>query len=183
RPPIFPPSSPEIRTMRRALVALVLALCLAGCGRSTPPTVIQNTTTDGDKDSGDPSLVMGKPVEYWIGELKNSDDEAASRAANFLAQAGAPAVPGLIEALKNDNEKVRTKAAVTLGRIGEPSVKPLVGAMKDEVVALIARDILVQRLPAPAVPELALALAESDPVVRRNAALALREIGPAADAA
>src|SRR5262245_64504136 len=144
--------------MRNTLWAIFLVSCLAGCGKSSPPTeYVDDTTIDNSKTSEDPRFIRGKPVEHWIAELRSPDEEAASRAGGFLAQAGAPAVPGLIEALKDPSEKVRTKAAITLGRIGAQAantdivVKGLVESLKIEAIAPQALPILV-RLETAAVP-------------------------------
>ncbi|MBL8795988.1 MAG: HEAT repeat domain-containing protein, partial [Planctomycetia bacterium] len=165
--------------MLRMLRALALVLCLAGCGKSPPPPVVENTNPDNGTVSVDP--LRGKPVEHWIGVIRGLDDEAASRAAGYLAEAGEPAVPALIEAMKDPSEKVRAKAVVTLGRIpAKATLKPLIAAFQDDACGDSAVEIVV-KLDAAAVPELTTALTHESPAIRGRAAQALAEIGSSAD--
>lgn len=168
--------------MRRLLALFALTLGLLGCSKSTPPVAIDDGTSDNVKVSADPKLRYGKPVEHWIKELKNPDDEAASRAAGILADFGPQAVPQLIEAVKDPDEKVTAKALTTLGRIRPPAVKELVAALADDAVAPRIVAVLVN-LNTASVPVLATALEDPNVNVRIHAAHALRDIGPAADEA
>ncbi|TPW00615.1 MAG: HEAT repeat-containing protein, partial [bacterium] len=127
--------------------------------------------------------LRGKPVAHWIGVMKGTDDVAASEAAGYLAAAGEPAVPALIEAMKDPEEKVRAKAAVTLGRIpATATLKPLIVAFQDDTAGDRAVEIVV-KLDSAAVSELILALGNEHPAIRGRAAQALALIGAAADEA
>src|SRR5262249_46587471 len=175
-------------TMRRIWTFLLLVSCLVGCSRSAPPSNQGSSITPDETETSEaPGIIRGKPVAYWVGELNNSDQEAANRAGNFLAMAGSAAVPVLIDALKDPSENVRTRAGITLGRIAAkdsvPTAKLLVVRLKDDSLAPRILVVLAENknLGTAAVPELALALQDKNPAVRAYAAQALRDIGPDAD--
>src|SRR2546426_9141089 len=61
-----------------------------------------------------------KPVNYWIGELKNKDSTARAKAANTLGELGRKAnaaIPTLLESLKDEDTHVRVSAAFALWKI------------------------------------------------------------------
>jgi len=108
----------------------------------------------------------------------------AARALGKLGPAAAVAVPGLTAALKERNLKLRLAAATALGSIGAaaaPAIPVLAMAMTAAhlVLARLAAQAL-SRIGRPAVATLVDLLHSRDPYVRREAAWALGEIGPAA---
>jgi HEAT repeat protein len=119
--------------------------------------------------------------------LSDPDDGLRLEAARALGKLGpgaAVAVPGLTAALKERNLKLRLAAATALGSIGAaaaPAIPALAKAMTAAhlVLARLAAQAL-SRIGRPAVATLVDLLHSRDPYVRREAAWALGEIGPAA---
>ena len=126
--------------IRPLVILLCLAeLILAGCSAKQTALVSAH----------------GKPVSYWIGELKNPQPKARIAAINALQSVGAfdaAAIPALIRALGDADAKVRDAAALALLNIGPPA--------KDAVEALNK------------------AKSDNDPTVRKHAAAALQQIAP-----
>ena len=95
----------------------------------------------------------GKPVEHWLGQLRQPNPAERRQAVKVLGGVGKadPAVlPGLIEAVRDTDPAVRSEAVLALLRIGPD-----------------ARE---------AVPALTEAQADPDPTVRAQAAKALERI-------
>lgn len=128
------------------------------------------------QDKKDP-MFEGKPVSYWIGQLKEKGD-ASKKAVEALASIGEPAVPALIEALKQGGD-FRPGAVTALLAIGPPA--------KAAIPALIEAFAETERIFLPrvaasavkkigekdAIPQLIEALKHSNEGARRNAAIAL----------
>jgi HEAT repeat protein len=75
------------------------ALCVCGCGESTPP------------------LAGGKPVSHWIEALRDPDPKVRKTAVTKLGNVGPAdpaAVPALIGALKDPDATVRTEAVLAV---------------------------------------------------------------------
>jgi HEAT repeat protein len=152
--------------MRQLKVALVLAVALLpGCrAKESPPN-----------------------VAGLIEDLKGADREKSGRANLALIQAGAPAVPALIELLNTDDPRLRNLALSTLWGMGaraEAAVPTLAETLSDQdpemrngaAMALANMGATA----APAVPALLKALGDPDRRVRQTAVKALGNIGPAA---
>jgi HEAT repeat protein len=100
-----------------------------------------------------------------------------------MGAAAAPAVPALIAVLRDRNLKLRLAATTALGAIGsaaQPAVPALATAMSDShvIVARLAAQSL-SRIGAAAISALVGLLYSNDCHVRREAAWALGELGPA----
>jgi hypothetical protein len=100
------------------------------------------------KKSAEPSY-DGKPLKYWIGELKALAPQSRNAAAYAISGMGAqgkPAVPALVAALKNPDEvnTVRFPILVALREIG-PEAKEAVEAItpfvddRNEEISAMAR--------------------------------------------
>jgi HEAT repeat protein len=86
-------------------------------------------------------------------------------------------VDELIQQLNGENVYVQMYAAKKLGDRGDTrAVQPLIAALKDEKAGIRAADALVQ-IGKPSVDLLIVALKDENPLARRNAAMALGEIG------
>jgi HEAT repeat protein len=122
-----------------------------------------------------------------LAQFLNDPDQGlrleAARALGKLGPAAVVAVPGLTAALQERNLKLRLAAATALGSIGAaaaPAIPALAAAMTGAhlVLARLAAQAL-SRIGRPAVPTLVELLQSPDPYIRREAAWALGEIGPA----
>ena len=133
---------------------------------------------------------IGKPaVPQLIETLGDENGPTRRMAAYALAAVGAPAVPALSEALQHTEDPVRIEAAYALAQIGdaaEPAIPALMERTKDDNVEV--RRYLPEAfgslgaIAAPAVPALIEMLEnDHDKQVRFEAALALAQIGPAAN--
>jgi HEAT repeat protein len=126
-----------MRHRRMLELALFLAVCCAGCGKS-PPT-----------------LAGGKPVRYWIEALQNPDARVRKQAAFKLGNAGpvdADALPALLGALKDREAAVRSEAILALVKFG-----PAAGEAVPVLTELRLRDpnAQVRRYAAKAIEKLA----------------------------
>ena len=94
----------------------------------------------------------GKPLSYWIGELKASAPQSRNAAAYAISGMGAegkPAVPALVAALTNKDEvnTVRYPILVALREIGPeakeavPAITPFVDDRNDEISAMARKAI------------------------------------------
>src|SRR4051812_46521851 len=107
--------------MRFALLLLTLPL-LAGQVRAEPP-------------AGEQPKFAGKPLQFWLDELKSTNALSREEALAVLEQAGPVAkegIPQVEKLLTDDRPTVRRQAAFTLARIG--------GAKKPAAEAL-AKDL------------------------------------------
>ena len=125
--------------------------------------------------------------------LHSSDERVRRNAAYGFAPLGAAAVPALGGMLADGDPEVRARAVDTLGDVGPPaagSEAELIAALGDEseLVRGHAADALGTVYAdtadaAPAAAALAAVVEDQNEVVRRNAALSLARVGPAAGAA
>src|SRR5689334_10868552 len=86
-----------------SLIGAGLALMVTGCGHA-PPT-----------------LAGGKPVSYWVEELKNPDPKLRKTAVAKLGNVGSTdpaAFPAVCEALKDSDAAVRREAILALVKFG-----------------------------------------------------------------
>jgi HEAT repeat protein len=136
--------------------------------------------------------VQGKPLEYWVQELKNASPLLREEAVLVLGQAGPAAkaaAPALAALLKDEYPSVRVRAALALGKIGAapPDALPvLLGAWKDGSRAL--RLEILSTLGAfaeheQAIPLLADAAADKEQEIQTLGMKMLVQAGPAAIAA
>jgi len=142
-------------------VGAILALGEAGVqAKVAMPTLADLIVKDADATVRRSALVALKSIGGMelkdhvakVGQaLKDQDKDVRAQAAVTLADIGAaaePAIPGLVAALADKEDLVAKAAGETLGKLGGPAVNPLVEALKD-----------------------------GNPVVRRYATMALKEIG------
>lgn len=130
-----------------------------------------------------------KAVPNLIKNLVCDNGQVRRKAAYGLAAVGATAVPSLIEVLDHENDDVRVEATYALAQIGNDAntaVPALIARAKDNKVEV--RRYLPEAFgsiganAAPAVPTLIDMLENDDDVqVRFESALALAQIGPAAE--
>lgn len=146
------------------LFALVLMVCLAGCGSPSQPQTHPNGDTQLTDTNPVPAKTPTVPTEPGLLETRIEqygppfrDWGVREMAFDSLARIGTPALPALVKALHAADDNQREQATRALARMGRDA--------KDAVPDLIA--------------------ALSDPVerVRRGAVRALGQIGPDADAA
>jgi HEAT repeat protein len=115
------------------------------------------------------------------------DVEAIRAVANFK-QAGAEAVPKLIELTKHEDAAVRRQAVRTLGKIGVPALTSLpalitltgtdpVSGVREQSAEAIGD---IGPTAAEGIPVLVKALKDSDAMVRRDAVRSLGQMGPTA---
>lgn len=94
----------------------------------------------------------GKPLTYWIKELKAIAPQSRNAAAYAISGMGAeakPAVPALAEALSNPSEQnvVRFPILVALREIGPdgkdalPAIEPFLDDRNDEIAAMARKAI------------------------------------------
>ncbi len=110
--------------------------------------------------------------------------ETAAKALGYLGPAAEPAVPALIDVLGDHRSFIRETAAQSLGYVGpraKQAVLPLARALRDQHLGPVAARAL-SRIGVAAVPALIEALDDENARVRKNAALALGQIGPLASA-
>jgi HEAT repeat protein len=120
--------------MRRFIAIVLLVPVLAGCGREDryperPPTKATQP------DPNDP-LIGGRPLSWWVKELKSPDAETRRSAAAFIASPGEKhAVQPLIGALKDTDAPVRVAAARSLRILGKETARDalpaLIAALRD----------------------------------------------------
>ena len=133
---------------------------------------------------------IGEPsVPQLIEVLGDENGPTRRMAAYALAAVGAPAVPALSEALQHTEDTVRIEASYALAQIGdaaEPALPALIERTKDECAEV--RRYLAEAFgslgatAASAVPHLTDIVADdADKQARFEAALALAQIGPAAN--
>jgi HEAT repeat protein len=81
----------------------------------------------------EPVQAHGKPVTYWLEELKKPDPRARKKGVTALGHVGTadPAViPALIEAVKDRDATVRSEAILALLTIG-PDAQDAVGVLTE----------------------------------------------------
>ena len=133
---------------------------------------------------------IGEPAVSQLIERLGDENEATRRMAAYaLAAVGTPAVPALSEALQHTADAVRVEAAYALAQIGnaaEAVIPTLIEGTKDDNVEV--RRYLAEAFgsigpdAAPAVPALIDMLDnDEDKQARFESALALAQIGPAAN--
>lgn len=124
-------------------------------------------------------------VPQLISRLTDADDTVRSLAAEALEQLGrgaAPAIPALVRLSEDPSRLVRGSAIEALGAIGTPEAMSALNRLlggPDAGLRAHAAEVL-PCFGSAAVPPLTRALDDGDAQVRRSAALALGEIGPAA---
>ena len=133
---------------------------------------------------------IGEPaVPQLVETLGDENGPTRRMAAYALAAVGAPAVPALSEALQHTTDAVRIEATYAFAQIGDPAeaaIPALIERTKDDNVEV--RRYLAEAFgslgptAAPAVPHLTDMVADdADKQARFEAALALAQIGPAAN--
>lgn len=98
------------------LSGVLLALLMTGC-----------------KKKDEPLMTHGKPVAYWLDELKKPEVGARKKAVTALGHVGkadAEAISALIRALKDRNAVVRNEAVLALLNIG-PDAKDAIPALTE----------------------------------------------------
>ncbi|HWA16378.1 MAG TPA: HEAT repeat domain-containing protein [Gemmatimonadales bacterium] len=126
------------RSTRRLLLAAALLLTIPSAAFA-------------QKKSAEPSY-DGKPLKYWIGELKASAPQSRNVAAYAISGMGAqgkPAVPALVAALSNKDEvnTVRYPILVALREIGPeakeaiPAIEPFLDDRNEEISAMARKAI------------------------------------------
>ena len=147
-------------------------------------------------------LYEGKPLSYWIEQLKNPDNSSTRTAFASFGASALPATAAIAEVLKDQRSVVRLAAIWALGEIAQDgnrrkpiygklnhvqrkqlavAVTPLVGLLDDSALANHAESAL-NNMSALAVSEL-MTLAENKSrtvFARANAIRCLGTIGPAA---
>src|SRR5262245_29452896 len=117
--------------MKRTFLTICVTTLVLGCGVSQEPTTAH-----------------GKPVAYWLAELKQPDPKSRKKAVvalGHVATADPAAIPALITAVKDRDASVRNQAVTALLNIGPPArdaVPALTDAQSDgdaEVRTLAAK--------------------------------------------
>ena len=140
----------------------------------------------GESNGGAAKSANGNLTKH-ITMLSDADGSVRSDAADDLGlfgEAGADAIPHLIEALHDVYEPVRLNAAYALGAIGKPAVSPLIKTLnvEDPIMRRMAAYALAA-VGAPAVPALSEALQHTEETVRIEATYALAQIGDGVESA
>ena len=136
----------------------------------------------------------GVATDTLVEGLISPDNVVRAQTAQALGTIGAAAVeaaPALVEAMTDSNDRVRAKAVEALGKIGESAaaaaVPGLVRALRDQDnwVSAKAAEALGQMGESDdaTIAALVRSLGHLNPEVRRNAALALGNLGAAGSAA
>ena len=162
-------------------VAVAAAYAMAAAGADALPPLLEVLRRDhGDDPDADRSSHDGS----------QPDPGRASRSAAYgLVEIGAPSVPAALQLLAHGGSHIRKLSAFVLGEIAgtTPDVtEALCRAAADPVAAvrINAVEALGLKPATPAsVATLSAAIKDADPQVRFSAALALAQIGPAAEAA
>jgi HEAT repeat protein len=106
--------------MRQFVAAAILVAVAIGCNRKTQPT-----------------MVHGKPVDFWLTEITGKDPKARKKAVSALGLVGPAdpaAIPAVIAALKDNDASVRNEAALALLNLGSAAseaVPALTETLKD----------------------------------------------------
>jgi HEAT repeat protein len=107
--------------MKYVLLAIPLAILLAGCDRKQEPLVSH-----------------GKSVSHWLQELAKANPKARKKAVSALGHVGtadAAVIPALIDAVKDRDAAVRNEAVLALLNIGpdaEAAIPVLTQAQSDK---------------------------------------------------
>ncbi|HEY7308817.1 MAG TPA: HEAT repeat domain-containing protein [Gemmataceae bacterium] len=136
------------------------------------------------------TLYAGKPLAFWLDELKSDDPLIRDEAVAVLSDAGPAAraaVPRLEELLKSKQPRVRVRAALALWRIvgqTKPAVAALTEALRDR--AAPHRAEMLNQLgqlgsaAASSAPVVVGMVRDPDLVVRTQATMAMQRFGAAA---
>jgi HEAT repeat protein len=132
----------------------------------------------------------GKPLAFWLEELKSDDAFIRDEAIEVLIDAGPAAhaaVPQLEALLEDEQIRVRIRAALALRRIAgqtKPAITTLTEALRDRTAPKRAEMLiqLGQLGPAAAsgAPVVVALINDADPVVREQATRTLQRFGAAA---
>jgi HEAT repeat protein len=136
------------------------------------------------------TLYAGKPLAFWLEELKSSDALIRDEAIEVLTEAGPAAraaVPRLEVLVKSDRPHLRIRAALALWRIAgqtKPAIAALTEGLRDrdaphraERLSQLGQFGGAAASSAPAVVEL---IDDGDPPVRTQVGMALQRFGAAA---
>ncbi|HEY7428361.1 MAG TPA: HEAT repeat domain-containing protein [Gemmataceae bacterium] len=132
----------------------------------------------------------GKPLAFWLEELKSGDALIRDEAIEVLIDAGPAAraaVPQLEALLKDEQLRVRIRAALALWRIAgqtKPAIATLTEALRDRTAPKRA-ELLIQLgqlgpAAASGAPVVVALINDADPTVRGQAAMTLQRFGAAA---
>ncbi|HWG44721.1 MAG TPA: HEAT repeat domain-containing protein [Gemmataceae bacterium] len=140
--------------------------------------------------AADEPRYAGKPLAFWLEELKSDDPLIREEAIAVLADAGPAAraaVPRLETLLKDQQRSVRTQAALALWRIAgqtKPAITALTEAVRDpatpnraEMLGKLSEFGSAAASSAPAVVEF---IRDANPVVRTQAVMAMQRFGATA---
>jgi HEAT repeat protein len=143
-----------------------------------------------DAPPADSPMIAGKPLNYWIDQLKADNALDREESLEVLAQAGPTAkaaLPAVRELLKDQPLTVRFRAALVMWKVGGEAAQavPVMADMLSEPnrgLRLRAAQTLVQFGPAaePAAPALVQRLTDKDDGVRFQVGMALEQLGNAA---
>jgi HEAT repeat protein len=87
----------------RILPIIIVAVLLSGCGRA------------------EPTLVGGKPVDYWVQAMHDPEAKLRKKAAFKLGNVGPAdpaALPALLDGLKDEDASVRSEVILALMKFG-----------------------------------------------------------------
>ncbi len=144
----------------------------------------------GSSVRADEARYAGKPLAFWLEELKSADPLIREEAIAVLTDAGPAAreaVPRLEALLKDEHRHVRIHAALALWRIAaqtKPAIAVLTEALRDPDAPHRAEMLgkLGELGPAAAssAPVVLSLLSDADPSVRTQAGMAMQRFGAAA---
>jgi HEAT repeat protein len=146
--------------------------------------------TGASAHAADEALYAGKPLSFWLAELKSSDPLIREEAIEVLTDAGTAAksaVPQLEALLKDEQRSVRIRAGMALWKIAgqtKPAVAALTESLRDANAAARAQALRsLAQIGAAAVsstPAILELVDETDALVRNQAIQTLQNFGPAA---
>lgn len=124
----------------------------------------------------------GMPLNYWLDQLNQPDEQKKEKAEDALAAIGEPAVPPLM-ALVKESGGPQGEAAAALAKMGKSALGPLVKAMKEDQTVRPRGELILQRMGEKAVPAEIELLKENSEDLRISAATNLGLVGPKAEQA
>ena len=131
--------------------------------------------------------VKGKSISNWIDNLSGTDSEF-HEAFSVLVEAGGIAIPEVVKNLDSSNDSVRNLVPLILSKMGSdadtavPALEPYCDNSKATVrIGVRFALINITGDPEPHLTIIADALEEDDPISRRSAALALKNLGSRAE--